>query len=112
MYKTKIVGSTPADDNTIDAEVIVPLKYLSNVQRSLDLLLINCEIELDFLFSQDCVNLEYQELLKYLLIQLVVTGTAFQINSTKLYVPVVTLSINYTIKFLENLKQGFKRTIS
>ena len=56
MYKTKIVGSTPADDNTIDAEVIVPLKYLSNVQRSLDLLLINCEIELDFLFSQDCVN--------------------------------------------------------
>ena len=56
MYKTKIVGSTPADDNTIDAEVTVPLKYLSNVQRSLDLLLINCEIELDFLFSQDCVN--------------------------------------------------------
>ena len=33
------------------------------------------------------------------------------IPSTKLYVPVVTLSINDNIKFLENIKQGFKRTI-
>ena len=31
---------------------------------------------------------------------------------TKLYVPVVTLSINDNIKFLENLKQGFKITVS
>ena len=36
----------------------------------------------------------------------------FQINKAKLYVPVVTLSINGNIIFLENLKQGFKRTIS
>ena len=40
------------------------------------------------------------------------TGTSFQINNAKLYVPVVTLSINDNIKFLENIKQGFKRTIS
>ena len=40
-------------------------------------------------------------------------GATFQINNVKLYVPVVTLSINDNIKFLENiLKQGFKRTIS
>ena len=36
----------------------------------------------------------------------------FKIKSTKLYTPVVTLSINNNIKFLERLKQGFKRTIS
>ena len=30
----------------------------------------------------------------------------------KLYVPVVTLSINDNINFLENIKQVFKRTIS
>ena len=30
------------------------------------------------------------------------TGTKFQINSTKLYVPVVSLSINDNIKSLEN----------
>ena len=29
----------------------------------------------------------------------------------KVYVSVVTLSINYNIKFLENIKPGFKRTI-
>ena len=33
-----------------------------------------------------------------------------KITSTKLYVPVATLSINGNIKVLENLKQGFKRT--
>ena len=35
------------------------------------------------------------------------TGATFQINSTKLYVAVVTLSINDNIRFLENIKQGF-----
>ena len=34
------------------------------------------------------------------------------ISSTKLYLAVVTLSINDKIKFLKNIKQGFKRTIS
>ena len=34
------------------------------------------------------------------------TGVTFQINNAKLYVPVVTLSINENIKFLENIKQG------
>ena len=40
------------------------------------------------------------------------TGATFQINNAKLYVPDVTLSINSNIKFFENIKQGFKRTIS
>ena len=34
------------------------------------------------------------------------------ITSTKLHVPVVALSINDNVKFLENIKQEFKRTIS
>ena len=40
------------------------------------------------------------------------TRATFQINNAKLYVPVITLSINGNIKFLENIKQGLKRTIS
>ena len=40
------------------------------------------------------------------------TGATFQISNAKLYVPFTTLSINDIIKFLENIKQGFKRTIS
>ena len=39
------------------------------------------------------------------------TTTIFQINSTKIYVPVVTLSINDSIKFLQNLRQGFKSRV-
>ena len=35
-------------------------------------------------------------------------GVAFQINSTKSYVLVVTLSIKDSIKFLEKIWQGFK----
>ena len=40
------------------------------------------------------------------------TGVTFKITSTKFYVPVVTLLMNHNIKFLEKLKQVFKRTIS
>ena len=41
-----------------------------------------------------------------------IIGTSFIITSTKLYVPVVTLSMIDNIEFLENIKQGFERTIS
>ena len=40
------------------------------------------------------------------------TIATFQINNAKLYVLVFTLSINDNIKFLERLKQRFKRLIS
>ena len=46
-YKVELIGSTPTDNNTLNAEVVVPLKYLSNFWRFLDLSLINCQIELD-----------------------------------------------------------------
>ena len=38
-----------------DAEVVVPLKYLSNFWRSLDLPLINCEIEIDLSWPKQCI---------------------------------------------------------
>ena len=41
-----------------------------------------------------------------------ITGVNFMFISTKLYVSLVTLSINDTINILEHLKQEFKRTIS
>ena len=36
------------------------------------------------------------------------TSGTFQINYAKLYVPVVTLSINDNIRFFKNIKQGLK----
>ena len=81
--------------------------------------LINCEIELDLTWSKFCVISEVTRTFREVdpnadsVVYKVVTATTgaiFQINNLN-FVPVVTLSINDNIKFLENIKQGFKRTI-
>ena len=54
-YKTKIIGTTPANNNTLNTGVVAPLKYLSYLWRSLNVPLINCEIEFDFRWSVFCV---------------------------------------------------------
>ena len=42
--KIKIAGKTPNNGNEKDVEIMVPLKYLSNFWRTLEMLLINCEV--------------------------------------------------------------------
>ena len=39
------------------------------------------------------------------------TATTFQITSTKLYVPVVTLSIKDNLNLAKQLNEGFKRSV-
>ena len=51
--KIKITGKTPAAGNTKDVEIIVPLKYLSNFWRTLEMPLINCEVELILTWSKN-----------------------------------------------------------
>ena len=98
--KVEITGSTPADGNTKKAEIIVPLKYLSNFWRTLEMPLINCKVNLILTWSKDCVITNS-------------TGEGkFKITETKLYVPVVTLSTQDNAKLLQQLKSGFKRTIN
>ena len=46
--KVKIIGSTSAGGNTKDVKIIVPLKYLSNFWRTLEMALINWEVSLFF----------------------------------------------------------------
>ena len=53
-YKVKITGKTPAAGNTKDVEIIVRLKYLSNFWRTLEMPLINCEVNLILTWSKDC----------------------------------------------------------
>ena len=57
-YSTKIIRSTPKDYNTLDTEVVVPLKYLSIFWGLLNLPLINFEIGLDLSWSKECIILE------------------------------------------------------
>ena len=99
-YKVKITEKTPNNGNTKDVEIIVPLKYLSNFWRTLEMPLINCEVNLILTWSKDCVNTNS-------------TGEGkFAITETQLYVPVVTLSTKDNEKLLQQLKSGFKKTIS
>ena len=79
---------------------MVPLKYLSNFWRALEMPLINCEVNLILTWSSACVITNS-------------TGAGtFEITDTKLYVPVVTLSTKENAKLLQQLKSGFKRVIN
>ena len=53
--KVKITENTPADDYVKNVEIIVPLKYLSNIWRTLEMPLINCEVTLFLTWSPTCV---------------------------------------------------------
>ena len=98
--KVKITGKNPNNGNTKDVETTMPLKYLSNLWRTLEMPLINCEVNLILTWSKDCVITNS-------------TGEGkFKITETKLYVPVVTLSTQDNAKLLQQLKSGFKRTIN
>ena len=54
-FKTKITGQTNDDGEINGVEIMVPLKYLSNFWRILEMPLINCEIELILDWSANCV---------------------------------------------------------
>ena len=102
-YRTKLIGRTPAISSRLDTKVVVPLKCFSNFWRSCDLPLINCEIEHHSTWSKDFVIFGILRTAA----EKKTTEAIFQMNSTKFSVPIVTLSINNYIKFLENMKQGF-----
>ena len=81
-------------------EVMVPLKYLSNFWRTLEMPLISCEVSLVLTCSPTCVITSS-------------TGQGkFKITDTNFYLPVVTLSTEDNEKLLQQLRSGFKRVIN
>ena len=60
-FKWKITGQTAANNNngniagSVDVEIVIPLKYLSNFWRTLEMHLIHCEVELILNWSSNCV---------------------------------------------------------
>ena len=100
-YKVSLLGNPVLDGNIAkrSVKVVVPLKYLSNFFRSLEMPLINCKIKLNLTWKKECV-LSNQ------------AGDAvFIINDTKLYVQVVTLSKEDNKGFFEQQNKGFQRSI-
>ena len=79
-------------------KIDVPLKYLSNFWRSLEMPLINCKIEFSLKWYKHCI------------FSISGTAAAFTITDTKLYVPIVTLKSEDNTKLSKLLSEGFKRS--
>ena len=97
--KMKVTGKTSADSNTNDVDIAVPLQSLSIFWRTIELPLINYEINwltwpTDYVISSATREIK------------------FAITDTKLYVSAVALSAQDNVKLLQHLKSDFKRTIN
>ena len=100
-YKVSLLGNPVVVNNIsrINVKVVVPLKYVSNFLRSLEMPLINCKIKLNLTWKKECV------------LSTDVGAAVFIINDTKLYVPVVTLSKEDNKDFIDQENKGFQRSI-
>ena len=122
-YKNKITGNTynvhvgaqgydVNKNGTQEVELAIPLKYLGNFWRALNIPLISCEVSLELKWDKNCVitSLEQRDIgggNK----DNAPTSATLAINDCKLYVPAVTLSKDDEIKLLTNLNSRFKREI-
>ena len=110
-YKTEIIGSlNDGEDEKEDVTIAIPLKYLGNFRRSLDVPLINCEITLILSWYKECVLVGRAFRGPPAAVINSPTDTKFEITDCKLYVPVVTLSAKNDNKLLEQLKSRFRRS--
>ena len=125
-YKNKITGNkynmaAGAEDCTAnkngrnDIKLAIPLKYLGNFWRALNIPLISCKVSLEIKWNKNYVitSLEIRKVDAGppIVRDNAPTGATLTIDKCKLYVPVVTLSKDDEIKLLTNLKSGFKREI-
>ena len=103
-YKSTFIDSV-IDDTTNsmnNVKIVVPLKYLSNFFRSLDMPLINCKIHLDLSWYKNCVLTSANA---------VADSVKFKITETKLYGPIVTLPTKDNANLTKLLNEGFKRSV-
>ena len=106
-YKVDLLGN-PAIVNNVarrNLKIVVPLKYLSNFFRSLEIPLINCKIKLNLTWKKECVLSTDNDVAD------APNSPVFIINDTKLYVPVVTLSKEDSKDFIDQQNKGFQRSI-
>ena len=98
MRKTaNAVNNTSSSVKNI--KIVVPLKYLSNFWRSLEMPLISCKIHLELNWIEDCILSSARDSAK------------FKITDAKLHVPIVTLSTKDNVNLTKQLSNGFKRSV-
>ena len=72
---------------------MVPLKYLGNFWRTLEIPLINCEVNLILTWSANCI---------IMYTNVVNQGVTFEKTETNLYVPVVTYQLKIMQSYYRN----------
>ena len=101
-YKSNLIGNTDADGANRkkgNVKIGVPLKYLSNFWRSLEMPLINCKVEISLKWIENCILSNSR------------TATTFKITDAKPYIPIFTLKTEDNTKLSKLLSQVFKRPI-
>ena len=101
-YKSKLVKGTD-NNNVNNVTLVVPLKYVSNFFRSLEMPLVNCKIDLELTWHKDCMISSANAAANRVV--------SFMITDIKLYVRIVTLSTKDNTNLTKQLNEGFKRTI-
>ena len=108
-YKVDLLDNPDIVNNVArrNLKIVVPLKYLSNFFRSLEMPLLNCKIKLNLTWKKECVLSTDNDVAAPNLHN----NPVFIINDTKLYVPVVTLSKEDNKDFIDQQNKGFQRSI-
>ena len=103
-YKATLVGKTANSVNNTNSslkktKIVVPLKYLSNFWRSLEMPLINWKIHLELDWIKGCILSSAGDSAK------------FKITDVELHVHIVTLSSKNNINLTKQLVDRFKRSV-
>ena len=80
-------------------KIVVPLKYISNFFRPLELPLISIKLYMELNWT------------KYSVLSSINQNSIFQITKGELYIPVVTLNTESNSKLSRLLSEGFERTV-
>ena len=96
-YKAALLGKTAnavndTNSSVKEAKIVVPLEYLSNFWRSLEMPLMNCKVYLELNWIEDCILSSARDSAK------------FEKTDPKLHVPIVSLSTK-DCKFGKTIKR-------
>ena len=108
-YKANVIGNTENIGTNKRVKIAVPLKYLSNFWRSLEIPLINCKVEFSLKWIEICVLTSAA-----IGANADATGAnsaTFKMTDAKRDVPIVTLLAEDNVKLSKLLGEGFKRSI-
>ena len=94
-YKANLIANTENNEIKNGVKIAMPLKYLCNFWRSLEMPLFNCKIELSLKWCENCILSSTEN------------AATFPITDAKLYVPVVTLKTEDNTKLSKLLSKGF-----